>query len=219
VIYLLHRDGTTSDCNSLHWFTHSKYHCNCSTHKVSNVFTICFLVTHPNSVLCWSPYRPANISQLTHWFNCQLFGWQPSHTELGGHLLFSSLIDWRQSKSKSKSNLSESNVTTDGQSASLSWYKAPMWGLRADLHFCQTVEGLLMWGAFSDERTCLSFAKVTVSSNKSIVSMYNLHFICMYMYAYTIHTGTLSRLSTADHVLLQQQSSHLNGSMLDRRQV
>jgi hypothetical protein len=34
-----------------------------------------------------------------------------------------------------------------------------------------------MWGALSDERTGLSFARVTVSSNKSVVSMYN---ICIY---------------------------------------
>jgi hypothetical protein len=36
----------------------------------------------------------------------------------------------------------------------------------------------LMWGALSDERTGLSFARVTVSSSKSFVSMYNLHFTC-----------------------------------------
>jgi hypothetical protein len=41
---------------------------------------------------------------------------------------------------------SQSYVTTDGQSASLSWYKVPVWGLRSDLYFCQTVAGLLMWG-------------------------------------------------------------------------
>jgi hypothetical protein len=35
-----------------------------------------------------------------------------------------------------------------------------------------------MWGALSDDWTGLSFARVTVSSNKSVVSMYNLHFIC-----------------------------------------
>jgi hypothetical protein len=28
---------------------------------------------------------------------------------------------------------SQSDVTTDGQSASLSWIKAPMWGLRPDI--------------------------------------------------------------------------------------
>jgi hypothetical protein len=43
-------------------------------------------------------------------------------------------------------------VTTDGQSASLSWNKAPIWGLRPDLYYCQTVADSLMWGALSDER-------------------------------------------------------------------
>jgi hypothetical protein len=52
---------------------------------------------------------------------------------------------------------SESYVTTDGQSASLSWNKAPIWGSRSDLYYCQTVAGLLMWGALSDETTDLSF--------------------------------------------------------------
>jgi hypothetical protein len=52
---------------------------------------------------------------------------------------------------------SESSVTTDGQSASLSWNKAPIWGLRPDLYYRRTVAGLLIWGALSDERTGLSF--------------------------------------------------------------
>jgi hypothetical protein len=53
---------------------------------------------------------------------------------------------------------SESYVTTDGQSASLSWNKAPIWGLRPDSFNCRrTVAGLLIWGALSDERTGLSF--------------------------------------------------------------
>jgi hypothetical protein len=33
----------------------------------------------------------------------------------------------------------ESYVTTDGKSASLSWNKAPIWGLRPDLYYCRTV--------------------------------------------------------------------------------
>jgi hypothetical protein len=52
---------------------------------------------------------------------------------------------------------SESYVTTDGQSASLSCSKAPIWGLRADFHYWETVAVLLMRGALSDERTGLSF--------------------------------------------------------------
>jgi hypothetical protein len=53
---------------------------------------------------------------------------------------------------------SESYVTTESQSASLSWNKAPIWGLRPDFYYCLTIAGLLIWGVFSDERTGLSFA-------------------------------------------------------------
>jgi hypothetical protein len=56
---------------------------------------------------------------------------------------------------------SQSYVTTDGQSASLSWNKAPIWGLRLDLDYCLTLAGLLIWGALSEERTGLSFAIAT----------------------------------------------------------
>jgi hypothetical protein len=43
------------------------------------------------------------------------------------------------------------------QSASLSWNKAPIWGLRPEFYYCQTVADLWMWGALSDERTGLQF--------------------------------------------------------------
>jgi hypothetical protein len=36
-----------------------------------------------------------------------------------------------------------SHVTTDGQSASLSWNKAPIWGLRPELYYYLRVAGLL----------------------------------------------------------------------------
>jgi hypothetical protein len=78
-----------------------------------------------------------------------------------------------QSQSQSQS---QSYITTDGQTASVSSSNAPIWGLRQDIYYFQTVVGLLMWGALSDERTGLSFARITVSSSKSVVSMYNLHF-------------------------------------------
>jgi hypothetical protein len=50
-------------------FTHTKDHCNCSTYKVSFVFTSCLLVMDPNSVLCLSPYWLANIPQLDYCCN------------------------------------------------------------------------------------------------------------------------------------------------------
>jgi hypothetical protein len=62
---------------------------------------------------------------------------------------------------------SESYVTTDGQSASLSWNKAPIWGYRPDFYYCQTVAGLLMWGALSDERMGLSFTIAAGPSQRS----------------------------------------------------
>jgi hypothetical protein len=39
---------------------------------------------------------------------------------------------------------SQSYVTTDSQSASLSWFKTPICALRPDVYYCQTVAGLLM---------------------------------------------------------------------------
>jgi hypothetical protein len=52
---------------------------------------------------------------------------------------------------------SRSYVMTDRQSASLSWCQGPIWDLRRDFYYCQTVAGSLTWGALSDERTGLSF--------------------------------------------------------------
>jgi hypothetical protein len=67
-----------------------------------------------------------------------------------------------------------SYITTDGQSASLSWCQAPISGLRPDFYYCQTIAGLLMWGALSDERTGLSFTMYNVQY------IYILHVILRY---------------------------------------
>jgi hypothetical protein len=50
-----------------------------------------------------------------------------------------------------------------------------------------------MWDALSDERTVLSFSRDTISSNTSVVSMYNLHY--MLLNAYIIRTRPLSVLA------------------------
>jgi hypothetical protein len=55
-------------------------------------------------------------------------------------------------------------VTTGGQSASLYWFQAPVWGPRPDFYYSQTVTGILMWGTFSDERMILSFTVAVWSS-------------------------------------------------------
>jgi hypothetical protein len=41
---------------------------------------------------------------------------------------------------------SESDVTTDGQPASLSWNKAPIWGLRPDLYYLFDSYGFVLVG-------------------------------------------------------------------------
>jgi hypothetical protein len=66
-----------------------------------------------------------------------------------------------------QSSQSQSYITTDSQPASLSWNKAPIWGLRPDLDYCLTVVGLLVWGALSDERMGLSFAIATGPRQRS----------------------------------------------------
>jgi hypothetical protein len=70
---------------------------------------------------------------------------------------------------------SESRITTDGQSDSLSWNKAPIWGLRPDFYYCQTVVGLLMWGALSDERTGLPF---TIAAGPRQRSDFRVRVLC-----------------------------------------
>jgi hypothetical protein len=82
-------------------------------------------------------------------------------------------------------------VTTDGQLASLSWSKAPFCCLRSDIYYCHIVADLLMWDALSDERTGLSFARVTaVISLLSMCTIYILHTLNVYIY--TIFTGSQS---------------------------
>jgi hypothetical protein len=61
----------------------------------------------------------------------------------------------------------QSYITTDGQPVSLSWNKAPIWGLRPDLDYCLTVAGLFNWGALADERTGLPVAIATGPRQRS----------------------------------------------------
>jgi hypothetical protein len=101
----------------------------------------------PNSDLCLHAhilYRLVTVSHLTYCSNCQL-PW------LDCLLLSITWYHWLSAATESKSY-----ITINGQSTSLSWNKAPIWGLRPDFYYCQTVVGLLIWGALSDERTALS---------------------------------------------------------------
>jgi hypothetical protein len=96
---------------------------------------------------------------LLHFTNHYLFSSLSSSTaasrdsldsQLTARLELRNSTDYSESESESES---DSYVTTDGQS----WNKAPIWGLRLDSCYCQTVTGLLMCGDLSDERTGLSF--------------------------------------------------------------
>jgi hypothetical protein len=52
---------------------------------------------------------------------------------------------------------SQSYVTTDCQSASLSWCQEPIWGTSQNFYNCQTVVVLLMRGSLSGERIYMWF--------------------------------------------------------------
>jgi hypothetical protein len=56
---------------------------------------------------------------------------------------------------------------TDGQSTSLSWNETPIWGLRPDFCYCQTLACLLIWGAFFNKRTGLSITVVAGPRQRS----------------------------------------------------
>jgi hypothetical protein len=98
---------------------------------------------------------------------------------------------------------SQSYVTTDDQSASLSWNKAPIWGLRPDVITVWQLRAC--WcGALSltRGRVCrLSESQSAVISLLSVCTIYILHVIkCMYIQH--IQGLCQSRLSTADRALL-----------------
>jgi hypothetical protein len=94
--------------------------------------------------------------------------------------VFSSAVtnDERRITAQTSNSLTKSElyVTTDGQSASLSWNKAPIWDLRPERYYCQTAAGLLMGGALSDERTGLSFTIAAVPRQRSHFQVFWPHF-------------------------------------------
>jgi hypothetical protein len=107
---------------------------------------------------------------------------------------------------------SQSHVMADGQSASLSWCRAPL-GLMT--RFLVLYCGLCSsWIALSDERVGLSF----VGSLCHVIK--NIH-ISIYTIRYVQYVQGLcqSRLCEADYALSMTTASHLNSRRPDRRQV
>jgi hypothetical protein len=76
-------------------------------------------------------------------FRCPLVNTPQLNTQLLSCLLNFLTIESRLTQSESEPD-SYTCITTDGQSASVSWNKAPIWGLRSDFYYCQRVASLLM---------------------------------------------------------------------------
>jgi hypothetical protein len=91
---------------------------------------------------------------------------------------------------------------------SLSWNKAPIRGLGPDFYYCQTVAGLLMWGAVSDERTCLSFT-IAAGPRQRYHSRV-LSQIRNFPFCRLLHTGTFSSESESSYVTTDGQSASLS---------
>jgi hypothetical protein len=68
-----------------------------------------------------------------------LLGRRVIHVKDGGIRLLQNLNAYLRNYKASQQAESESHVTTDGQSTSLSWNKAPIWVLRPDFYFSLTV--------------------------------------------------------------------------------
>jgi hypothetical protein len=67
----------------------------------------------------------------------------------------------------------QSYITTDGQSASLSWFQAPIWGLWPNFYYCQTIAGFL-YGAPSLTRGRVCLLQCTMYSPGVGSSLYRL---------------------------------------------
>jgi hypothetical protein len=101
-----------------------------------------------------------------------------------------------------------------------------LWNLWPDIIFCLKVAVLSLWSALSDERSGLSpvshCQQYLVHCQK--FNMIYIVYVTCFMYMQYILYLCQHRLSTADHAktsvaTLQQESRHLEGRTLDRRQV
>jgi hypothetical protein len=136
-------------------------------------YVLHWYTTYNHYTPIFSPFSRIQSHWITH------FKWSLQftlHIFTGRPLVFSCLrLTWASLHSLRKTESeSESYVTTDGKSASLSWYKAPIRGLRPDFYFRTeyiirlTVTFLIPWGALSDERTDLSFVCVAGPCQRSL---------------------------------------------------
>jgi hypothetical protein len=127
--HLYTRHGTTSTYNAiadLHTLPFTIARTKSSQSAFTNRFLV-MLLTMEILQLLWSRRCPlANTQQ----FNYSSISSQPS----------------LQNLTKLIQSQSQSYVTTDGQSASLSWCQAPIWGLWPDINYCLTYTVLSFGG-------------------------------------------------------------------------
>jgi hypothetical protein len=84
---------------------------------------------------------------------------------------------------------SQSYVTTDGQSASLSWCQAPIWGSWPDINYCFTVTVLSLGGS----PLCrLSVIQPAVLGQLSVCTIFAFYMCHMLLNTYAIYTRPLS---------------------------
>jgi hypothetical protein len=96
-------------------------------------------------------------SRVVCWLTLQTWTHSASFSATLAEPNFRQPLAWNSGTQPSILESSRVYVTTDGQSASLSWNKAPIWGLRPHSYYCKTVADLLIWDALSDEWMGLSF--------------------------------------------------------------
>jgi hypothetical protein len=113
-----------------------------------------------------APFQLPSLYRLTfNWLAPRLVA--VSHQNPG--LLFTTRLWTEHSCNWLVKSQSQNYITTNGQSASLSRNKAPIWGLRPDIYYCQTVVALLMWGGLFDERTDLRLQLLLALANAVIL--------------------------------------------------
>jgi hypothetical protein len=149
---------------------------NTRKYKLISALHNSVLQTLVSPLRCWtfnSHLNPVDSSIICQLPTLELSTQFPAATTISSHISSqSSTLDCQ---------FCQSYVTTDGQSASLSWNKAPICGLRPALYYCQTVEGLLIWCVLYNERTSRSFTMYNVQY------IYILHVILSYSFTNRLH--------------------------------
>jgi hypothetical protein len=138
----------------------SQLHVTITSRKITITHANLLSFLQPPSVVAWLQYSNKGYSSSPYGSKTAL-----PNRQLRLHCsTHSFLIRAQGLLSQTDSSQSKSYVTTDGQLPSLSWCQAPIWGLRLDFYYCQTVADFLVWGALSDERTGLLQLLVTLAS-------------------------------------------------------